>query len=45
MPSGKILVVDDDKNLVELMRMRLESANYEVASALREEDAIEAVKG
>lgn len=45
MPSGKILVVDDDKNLVELMRMRLESANYEVASALREEDAIEAVRG
>jgi len=42
--SGKILVVDDDRNLVELMKMRLESANYEVATALREEDAIEAVK-
>ena len=44
MSSGKILVVDDDRNLVELMKMRLESANYEVATALREEDAIEAVK-
>ena len=38
------MVVDDDRNLVELMKMRLESANYEVATALREEDAIEAVK-
>ena len=45
MSSGKILVVDDDRNLVELMKMRLESANYEVATALREEDAIEAVRG
>ena len=45
MPAGKILVVDDDKNLVELVKMRLESANYEVATALKEEDALEAVKG
>ncbi|MFQ5850103.1 MAG: sigma-54-dependent transcriptional regulator [Candidatus Binatia bacterium] len=43
--SGKILLVDDDKNLVELLRMRLGSANYEVASASREEDALEAIKG
>ena len=40
----KILVVDDDRNLLELVKMRLESANYEVTTALREEDAIEAVK-
>ncbi|MBI2209819.1 MAG: sigma-54-dependent Fis family transcriptional regulator [Deltaproteobacteria bacterium] len=45
MPSGKILVVDDDKNLVETVKMRLESVDYEVATALREEDALEAVKG
>lgn len=45
MSSGKILVVDDDRNLVELIKMRLESANYEVAAALKEKDAIEAVKG
>jgi two-component system response regulator GlrR len=44
MSSGKILVVDDDKNLLELVRMRLESADYEVATAFGEEEAIEAAK-
>lgn len=44
MISGKILVVDDDSNLLEVIRMRLESANYEVTTALREEKAIEAIK-
>ena len=33
MASGKILVVDDDRNLLELVKMRLESANYEVTTA------------
>lgn len=42
---GKILLVDDDKNLVELLKMRLESANYETAAACKEEDALEAIKG
>ncbi len=42
---GKILVVDDDKNLVELVKMRLESAGYGVTSVLNEEDALEALKG
>ena len=42
--SGKILVVDDDRNLVELIKMRLESANYEVITALDEEEAIKAIK-
>ncbi len=42
--SGKILVVDDDRNLLELLKMRLESANYEVTTAAKEEEAIEAVK-
>ncbi len=37
--TGKILIVDDDRNLLELMRMRLESANYEVTPALDEEKA------
>jgi two-component system, NtrC family, response regulator GlrR len=45
MSSGKILVVDDDQNLLELVKMRLESADYEVTTASREEDALEAVKG
>jgi len=42
--SGKVLVVDDDRNLLDLLKMRLESANYEVVTALNEEDAIKAVK-
>jgi two-component system response regulator GlrR len=42
--SGKILVVDDDRNLLEILRIRLESANYEVTTAVKEEEAIEAVK-
>lgn len=44
MSSGKILVVDDDRNLIELLKMRLESANYEVTAALNEDDALEAVR-
>ena len=44
MSSAKILVVDDDQNLLELVKMRLESASYEVATASREVDALEAVK-
>jgi len=43
-PSGKILVVDDDKNLIELLKMRLESSNYEVTTAVKEEEAIQAIK-
>ena len=44
MVNGKILVVDDDRNLLELARMRLESASYEVSTALTEEQAVEAIK-
>jgi two-component system response regulator GlrR len=44
MASGKILVVDDDPNLLELVKMRLESADYEVTTASMEEDALGAVK-
>jgi len=42
---GNILVVDDDPVLLELLRMRLESAQYQVTTAQREEEAISAVKG
>jgi two-component system, NtrC family, response regulator GlrR len=45
MLQAKILVVDDDRNLLELARMRLESANYDVATALAEEQAVESIKG
>ena len=41
---GKILVVDDDSNLLEVIKMRLESVDYEVITALKEEDALKAVK-
>lgn len=44
MSSPSILIVDDDKNLLELLKIRLESANYDVATALKEEDAIDTVK-
>jgi len=42
MSSGKILVVDDDRHLVEILKIRVESAGYEVAAALNETEAIEA---
>ncbi len=44
MSAGKILVVDDDKSVVETIKMRLESVDYEVATALKEADAVEVVK-
>ena len=45
MVTGKILVVDDDRNLLDLLKMRLESANFEVMTALNEEEAIKTVQG
>ena len=44
MPAGKILIVDDDANLLELIRMRLESADYEVTAMREEEKALAAFK-
>src|SRR5258707_7799955 len=38
----KILVVDDDKNLLELAKTRLAAANYGVTVALGQEEALEA---
>jgi two-component system response regulator GlrR len=38
--KNRILVVDDDRNLVELIRMRLETAGYEVIVAYDEEEAL-----
>ena len=31
--AGLILIVDDDRNLVELVKMKLQAANYEVVPA------------
>lgn len=44
MSAGKILVVDDDANLIEVVRMRLESENYEVITALSQAEAMAAFK-
>jgi len=44
MSLGKILVVDDDSNLLEVIKMRLESSKYDVITSVREDTAIEAVK-
>lgn len=43
MPLAKILAVDDDKNLLEIIKMRLESSGYEVITATHEAEAIQAV--
>jgi len=40
MLSKKLLVVDDDGNFLKLIRIRLELAGYEVATALNEDEAI-----
>jgi two-component system response regulator GlrR len=44
-PAGKLLIVDDDRNLLELIRMRLESSGFDVVTALREDDARAAAAG
>jgi two-component system response regulator GlrR len=42
---GKLLIVDDDLNLLELMKMRLESSGYGVTTAPDEDEAKEAMAG
>ncbi len=44
MASGKILIVDDDRNLLEVLKVRVESAGYEVTIAAKEEEALEAAR-
>lgn len=44
MSLGNILVIDDDLNLLELVKMRLETADYEVTAVSIEEEALEALK-
>ena len=44
MASGRILVVDDDRNLIEVLKVRVESAGYEVTPALTEEEALGAAR-
>jgi two-component system response regulator GlrR len=40
MSQGNILVVDDNPNLLELIKMRLESADYQVSATADEENAL-----
>lgn len=40
--SAKILIVDDDRNLLEVLKVRVESAGYDVFTAALEDDALEA---
>jgi two-component system response regulator GlrR len=42
MPTARLLVVDDDQNLLELARTRLNGAKYDVAVAVDAEAALEA---
>jgi len=44
MIKGKILVVDDNPNLLELIKMRLEAADYEVIALTDEDKALAAFK-
>jgi two-component system response regulator GlrR len=44
MAAGKILVVDDDDNLLELAKTNLIAADYKVATTHKAEDAIGALK-
>ena len=39
MTPGKILIVDDDRNLLGLIKMRLEASGYAVTTALTEQEA------
>ena len=43
MSLGKLLVVDDDRNLLKIITMRLESLDYAVTAAQNEEEAKHAV--
>lgn len=44
MSAGNILVVDDDRNLLELIQMRLESENFQVFATAQEEQALETAR-
>lgn len=44
MSSGKILIVDDDANLLEVLKVRVESAGYDVATVTGEDDALKAAE-
>ena len=45
MSTEKILIVDDDRNLLEVLKMRLESLHYDVTAVLKEGEAKKAMAG
>ena len=45
MGQGKILIIDDDPDITEAMRVVLENKGYEVASARDSREGMEQVKG
>ena len=44
MAAENILVVDDDKNILEVLRLRLEAEGYQVTATARVEDALRVAK-
>lgn len=44
MKKGKILIADDEADIVNLLRLRLEINDYEVATALNGEEALEKIQ-
>ena len=44
MPTGKILIVDDEEDVRETLRLQLESENYNVIEAENGEEAIKILK-
>lgn len=44
MASGKILIVDDDPNLLEVLKVRVESAGYQAATVTKEDDALQSAR-
>jgi two-component system, NtrC family, response regulator GlrR len=44
MASGSILIIDDDSNLLEVLKVRVESAGYTVTAVTVEEQALEAAR-
>ncbi len=45
MENGKLLIVDDDENFIELLDTTLEMAGYEVTPAFDEETALDKIRG
>ena len=44
MAEDNILIVDDDKNILEILKLRLEAEGYKVTAVSEAEDALRTVK-